>query len=94
MSIKAKIAVAVSILIAIAILPFTGGMWKSIWESMNTPAQSICVKDHSVTTYGYFYGYNPFNGKFEWHYGPDTEVVCDKTIINPKWVEWKRNHGK
>lgn len=38
-----------------------------------------CVKSHAESKYTYHYGYNILNGKFEWHLGPETVVICDKT---------------
>jgi hypothetical protein len=90
MSIKVKVSIAIAIMVAIGILPFTGG----IWNALSVPSKIICVKDHDETKYEYAYGMNPMNGKMEYHYGLHTTTVCDKSIVNPKWVEWNNNHGK
>lgn len=38
-----------------------------------------CVKSHTDHKYGYHYGYNFMNGKFEWHTGSYTKTICDES---------------
>ena len=37
-----------------------------------------CVRSHSETNYRYHYGYNFMSGKMDWHWGYETETVCDQ----------------
>ena len=41
-----------------------------------------CVKSHTETDYGYHYNYNVMSGKYDWHYGMDTENICDSVGID------------
>lgn len=41
-----------------------------------------CVKSHQVTDYGYHYGYNMMEGKYNWHYGMDTKTICDSSRLD------------
>ena len=43
---------------------------------------SHCVKSHTETDYGYHYGYNMMEGKYNWHYGMDTETICDSSVLD------------
>jgi hypothetical protein len=41
-----------------------------------------CVKSHSESKYEYHYGYNMRSGGFDWHYGLNTETICDSSVID------------
>ncbi len=41
-----------------------------------------CVKSHTETNYGYHYGYNMLDGKWNYHYGMETETMCDSVGID------------
>ena len=43
---------------------------------------TYCVKSHSETQSGYFYGYNMLQGKWNYHYGLHTETICDSSAID------------
>jgi hypothetical protein len=49
-----------------------------------------CVQSHTESKYGYHYGYNVMNGKFEWHLGHYTETICDRSIIDTVEVNIKK----
>ena len=36
-----------------------------------------CVKSHTESKYEYHYGYNMMNGKWNYHWGMNTETICD-----------------
>jgi hypothetical protein len=40
--------------------------------------RTYCVKSHTVSDFGYHYGYNPFRGKYEYHVGQYTKTICDE----------------
>lgn len=40
---------------------------------------TYCVKSHTKEDYTYHYGYNILSGKYEWHWGWETETICDET---------------
>ncbi len=46
----------------------------SIWER--------CVESHTESKYGYHYGYNFIDGKYNWHIGSYTETICDRTEMD------------
>jgi hypothetical protein len=39
--------------------------------------EKICVDSHVETKFGYHYGYNIMNGKYEYHFGSYSETICD-----------------
>ncbi len=41
-----------------------------------------CVKSHTESKYEYHYGYNMMNGKWNYHWGMNTETICDSTTID------------
>lgn len=41
-----------------------------------------CVKSHDTTQYGYHYGFNMLNSKFEWHIGYYDETICDSIKLD------------
>lgn len=43
---------------------------------------TYCVKSHSETQWGYHYGYNFMNSKYEWHNGMYDETICDSSAID------------
>lgn len=49
-----------------------------------------CVKSHDTTQYGYHYGFNMFNSKFEWHMGYYDETICDSMRLDTVEVNIKR----
>jgi hypothetical protein len=92
MSIKVKISIAVASVIAIGILPFTGGFWGGLWNEMSKPSKYICVKSHNEQAYVYSPGIDPMTGnmKSTWHW--ETRSVCDKEILNPERIKWDEEH--
>ncbi len=43
---------------------------------------SRCVKSHTIRECGYHYGYNPFRGKFEYHFGNYSKTICDESKVD------------
>ena len=43
---------------------------------------SQCVKSHNESKWEYHYGYNMRSGGFDWHYGLNTESICDSSAID------------
>ena len=41
-----------------------------------------CVESHTKQDYGYHYGYNFMSGKYEYHYGMETETICDRYVLD------------
>lgn len=41
---------------------------------------SRCVQSHTESKYEYHYGYNFMDGKYNWHWGLNSESVCDKSV--------------
>ena len=41
-----------------------------------------CVKSHTKTEWGYHYGYNFMNAKYEWHNGMYDETICDSSVVD------------
>lgn len=93
MSLKMKVSIAVGILIAIGILPFTGGMWSGIWTALSEPSQHICIKSHSEEHMEYVYTGSDAKGNPRYMWMMQTSSVCDKEAINPEWVKWKKEHA-
>lgn len=41
-----------------------------------------CAKSHNESKWEYHYGYNMRSGGFDWHYGLNTETICDSTVAD------------
>jgi hypothetical protein len=51
-----------------------------------------CVKSHYETKWTYHWGYNMFSGKHEWHWGDDTESVCDEYRLDTVEINIKKKY--
>lgn len=49
-----------------------------------------CIKSHTEETYGYHWGYNFMNAKYEWHMGYYTETICDSSVRDTIEVNIKK----
>lgn len=41
-----------------------------------------CIQSHDTIEYGYHYGYNMMEGKFNYHFGMHTETICDSMKLD------------
>lgn len=55
---------------------------------------TYCAKSHTITDYGYHYGYNMLSGKYEWHWGTETETICDSTARDTVEINLNQKYYK
>lgn len=75
-----KLAVFCALIIGLLILLVGCGPRKPdyVKDGKEYEIYSHCVKSHTESDYGYHYGYNFLNGKYEWHWGTETTTICDE----------------
>lgn len=52
----------------------------------------ICIQSHTESTYGYHWGYNYMNAKYEWHMGWYEETICDEYKMDTVEINLKKKY--